>query len=303
MTTRPFRTRLTGVCFAALMTLPAAAAQGAEDGGDTSGKNPVVATIGDEEIRFEEAMKATERLPQQYQQRIGQLFPQLLDRLVDMRVVSDEAKTEGYMDNPEVQDRLERTRQQILADVYLKQKGEDYVTDERLRAAYEDYKKENEAETQVKARHILVDGEKEAKKLIGKLDDGANFVELAKQHSTGPSAKKGGDLGFFGKGDMVESFSKAAFSLDVGDYTEKPVKTQYGWHIIKVVDERTDEPKSFEEMKAELTKQVRQEGVRKAIQALREQAEVETYPDRATKLLGGGQGQGQSQSGAGASGN
>ncbi|SDF90848.1 peptidyl-prolyl cis-trans isomerase C [Limimonas halophila] len=304
MTARSLRTRLTGVCFAALVALPATAAQAAEggDSGTASAKeNPVVATIDGNEIRFQEVMKATERLPKRYQNRIQQLFPQLLDRLVDMRVVSDKAEAEGFLDKPEVQDRLQRTRQQILADVYLKKQAEDYVTEERLRAEYEEYKKNNKAETQVKARHILVDSKKLANKLIKKLDEGANFVELAKQHSTGPSAKKGGNLGFFGKGDMVESFSKAAFGLGVDEYTESPVKTQYGWHVIKVVDERTKEPKSFEEMKDELSKKLRQQGVKKAIQQVREQSDVETYPDRGVKLLSGGQG-GNGQGGAGSSG-
>jgi len=302
MTTLPFRTRLAGVCFAALVALPAAqVARAADDGDGDAKKNPVVATVDGEEIRFQEVMKATERLPKRYQNRISQLFPQLLDRLVDMRVVSAKAKAEGYMDNPEVQERLQRTRRQILSDVYLKQKAQDSVTEEQLRAEYEEYKKNNEPESQIKARHILVDSEELANELIGKLDEGADFVQLAKDESTGPSASKGGDLGFFGKGDMVEAFSNAAFDLDVGEYTQSPVKTQYGWHIIKVVEERTKEPRSFEDMKKELKKKVRSSVVQETIKQIREASNVETHPERARDLLGPpkGAGQGQGQGGSG----
>jgi peptidyl-prolyl cis-trans isomerase C len=172
------------------------------------------------------------------------------------------------------------------------------MTEERLRAAYETYKENNPPQQQVKASHILVEEKELAQDLIKQLDEGAEFAELASEHSTGPSGKQGGDLGFFGEGEMVKPFSEAAFQLEVGEVVDEPVETQFGWHVIKVTDKRTQEPNSFEEMEDQLRQQVRQEAVQSIIADLREGAEVETYPERRQQvedkpeLGGGGQGGG-----------
>jgi foldase protein PrsA len=118
------------------------------------------------------------------------------------------------------------------------------VTEEEVKAKYEEYTPE------IRASHILVEDEATAKDIKAKLDAGEDFAELAKEHSTDPgSAAKGGDLDFFGKGAMVPEFEEAAYALDVNEISE-PVKSQHGWHIIKVTEKK--EKESFEEMREDL---------------------------------------------------
>jgi peptidyl-prolyl cis-trans isomerase C len=293
----PLRTRLTALACAAALALPAAAAA-QESGGDTADgqtgdANPVVAVVNGEEIRYDEVVESARQLPRQYQQQFSRIFPALLDRMVDMRLLGGAALESDVQETEAFQERMQEVREQVAREVWLNQKIEDYITEERLRAAYEDYKKNNPPQQQVKASHILVEDQELAQDLIKQLDEGAKFADLASEHSTGPSGKEGGDLGFFGEGEMVEPFSKAAFELEVGEVTDAPVKTQFGWHVIKVTDTRTQEPDSFEEMKPQLRQQLQQEAVEQLVADLREGAEVETFPERREQVedkpaLGGG---------------
>lgn len=295
----PLRIRIAALCFSAAVALPGTAV--AQDGDDATSaaetkENPVVAVVNGEEIRYQDVIESARQLPAQYQQQLDRIFPALVDRLVDMELVGDAAQKAGLEDSEAVQERMAELQSQIVREVYLQNHVDDYITEERLQQAYEDYKNNNPSKKQVKASHILVEDEETAKKLIEKLGDGAEFAKLAQENSTGPSGSKGGDLGFFAEGEMVPAFSDAAFSLDVGEVTEEPVKTQFGWHIIKVTDTRMTEPNSFEEMESQLREQLQQEAVQTLLADLREDAKVETYPERRKQVeeepdLGSGQGQ------------
>jgi peptidyl-prolyl cis-trans isomerase C len=287
------RTRAAGLCLAAVLAAPAtAAAQSESDGkGEAADENPVVAVVNGEEIRFQEVKESAQDLPPQYQKQFSRIFPALLDRVIDMRLLGEKAAEAGLSEDPEVQERLAEAKTQIMSQVYLERKREARITQERLKKAYQDYRKKNPAKDQVRARHILVKKEQQAKDLIAKLDGGADFVELAKEHSTGPSGKKGGDLGFFGKDKMVEPFTDAAFKLDAGEYTSSPVKTQFGWHVIKVEEKRRKEPKSFDEMEGQLRQQLRRQVTQAVLKDMRKGEDVETYPDRAPGVNTGGSGQ------------
>ena len=277
LTHRPGFTSLAALSVAALLTAaPGAQAQDADD----SAANPVVAVVNGHEITYDEIRESAEELPQQYQSQFDRIFPQLLDRMVDMRLLLEEARDKGLADDPEVKDRVAEAREQILGQVMLERKSEDFVTEERMRQAYEAYKSNNPPQKQVRARHILVEEESKARDLIAQLDDGADFVDLAGEHSTGPSGKRGGDLGYFGPGEMVKPFSEAAFSLEPGSHTADPVKSEFGWHVIKVEDKRTQQAESFESMKPELRKQVRQQATQEVLSEIRDGHEVETYPER-----------------------
>jgi peptidyl-prolyl cis-trans isomerase C len=293
----PLRTRLTALACAAALALPGAAAA-QESGTDSASENaadanPVVAVVNGEEIRYDEVVESAKQLPQQYQQQFQRIFPALLDRMVDMQLLGEAALDSDVDQSEAFKQRMAEVREQVAREVFLNQKIDEYITEERLRAAYEQYKQDNPPQEQVKASHILVEDKELAQKLITQLGEGAKFAELASEHSTGPSGKQGGDLGFFGKGEMVEPFSKAAFQLDVGEVVDEPVETQFGWHVIKVTDKRTQEPKSFEEMRDQLRQQVRQQAVQSVLSDLREGAEVETFPERRKQVedkpeLGGG---------------
>ena len=127
---------------------------------------------------------------------------------------------------------------------------------------------------QVKARHILLDSEQKALQIIKKLQDGEEFSKLASEHSTGPSAASGGDLGWFGEGQMVPEFSKAAFALNPGDIVTQPVKTQFGWHVIMVEDRKIAAPPSFEEAKEQLASDMSQKLLKQMIEELRSRAKI-----------------------------
>jgi len=293
------RTRFAALCCAAALSLPGAAwaqddAASGDGGEDTA--NPVVATVNGEEIRYQEVIASARQLPRQYQQQLGRIFPALIDRMVDMKLIGDAAQNADLEDSEAVQERMAELRKQVVREVYLQNHVEDYITEERLRQAYEQYKKDNPPQKQVKASHILVEDEATAKDLIKQLEEGAAFAKLAKENSTGPSSSKGGDLGFFGEGEMVEPFTEAAFGLNVGEVTDQPVKTQFGWHVIKVTDTRTTEPDSFEAKKQELRQQLQQEAVQNLVSDLRGDAQVETFPERRQQVEGspdlGGGGQG-----------
>lgn len=294
------RTRTAGLCLAAVLAAPSmAAAQSDADGtSEAKDENPVVAIVNGEKIRFQEVKESAKDLPQQYQKQFNRIFPALLDRVIDMKLLEKNAAEAGLADDPEVKKRVAEAKKQIMSQVYLERKREERITEARLEKAYNEYRKKNPPKDQVRARHILVEKEKKAKDLIDQLDNGADFTKLAKEHSTGPSGKKGGDLGYFGKDKMVEPFTKAAFDLEPGEYTSSPVKTQFGWHVIKVEDKRRQEPKSFDEMESQLRQQLRQQITQSVLKDMRNGEDVQTFPDRAPGVntdsgaQGGSMGQG-----------
>ncbi|MBK1667987.1 hypothetical protein CKO28_08050 [Rhodovibrio sodomensis] len=302
----PLRTRLTALACVAALALPgvAAAQQSGTDSasGDGADANPVVAVVNGQEIRYDQVVESAKQLPARYQQQFGRIFPALLDRMVDMELLGEAALDSDVEQTQAFKDRMAELREQVAREVWLNRKIDDYITEERLRAAYEQYKKNNPPQQQVKASHILVEDKKLAQQLIAQLGEGAKFADLAAEHSTGPSGKQGGDLGFFGKGEMVQPFSEAAFQLDTGEVVDEPVQTQFGWHVIKVTDKRTQAPKSFEEMRDQLRQQVRQQAVQSVLSDLRAGAQIKTFPERRQQVedkpdLGGGQGRGGQRGG------
>ena len=297
-----FRTRATGLCVAALLAAPGmAAAQ--SDGGDSAKKgdpNPVVAVVNGDEIRFQQVKKSAQDLPAQYQKQFKRLFPALLDRVVDTRLLGKKAEDAGLAGDPEVAERVAEAKKQIMSQVYLERARDERMTESRLKSAYNDYRKKNPPRDEVRARHILVEKEAKAEEVIAKLDEGTAFKDLASEYSTGPSGQRGGDLGYFSKDKMVKPFANAAFDLEAGNYTSEPVKTQFGWHVIKVEDKRRKEPKSFAEMKPELRQQLQREVTQEVLKNVRKGEAVKTFPERAPgvkaeqgQMKGQGQMQGQ----------
>ena len=190
------------------------------------------------------------------------LYPMLLDQMVDREALVVQAEKEGLENQPQVQRALARARDQVLENALLSRDIGPEVTEEALHAKYDAEYANKPGEEEVHARHILVPTEEEAKKVIAELDKGADFATLAKQESKDPGAQNGGDLGFFKKGDMVPEFAAAAFALQPGKYTETPVKTQFGYHVIKLEERRVAPPPPYDQAKAELRQQIIQAGVR-----------------------------------------
>jgi len=231
----------------------------------------VIATVNGAEITFGEVMLARQSLPQQYQQIPDEvLLPGLIDQLVDQEVLgqsSDEMTlaTQLYIRN---QERAAKAGD-VVAGLL-----EAEVSDADLQAAYDEQFADFEGTEEFNAAHILVETEEEAQALVEELEGGADFTELAKERSTGPSGPNGGDLGWFGKGMMVEPFEAALAELEVGEISG-PVETQFGWHVIKLNDSRTSEAPSLEEVRDQLTDQVRQQKLQEQLESLKSEATID----------------------------
>jgi len=155
------------------------------------------------------------------------------------------------------------------------------MTEDAIKARYEKFVAEQPAQTEIRASHILVATEDEAKEIIKQLAGGADFAAIAKEKSTDPSAKQnGGDLGYFTAGEMVPEFSQAAFALEKGESSKAPVKSQFGWHVIKVVDKRQKPPPTLEESHGHVEEMLSGELLTAYLTSLRTTATVEKFnPD------------------------
>ncbi|HEY0523976.1 MAG TPA: peptidylprolyl isomerase [Stellaceae bacterium] len=240
--------------------------------------DPVVARINGQELHRSDVEAAQRGLPQQIQQMpLESIYPMLLDQMVNGKLLSEAGRQEKLDQDPEVKKQLARVEDRVLQQAYIGKEVEKAATDDKLKAKYEQYVKDNPPKEEVNARHILVEKEADAKAVIADLNKGADFADLAKKKSTDPAAQNGGDLGWFSREEMVPEFSDAAFKLKKGEYTKEPVKTQFGYHVIKVEDRRMGQPPSFDEAKEELTSSIAREVINDKIKSLRDQAKVETF--------------------------
>ena len=242
-------------------------------------QDPVVAMVDGTEVHRSDVEAVARALPEQLRQvPMQQLYGMLLERAVDFRLLANAAEGEDLEGNPEVQTALAKARADVLRDAYIRGKIDEGTTEERLRQRYDDLKdEEGFAQEEVHARHILVGSEDEAKEVIAQLEGGGDFAALAGEHSVDPSVRSnGGDLGFFRRGQMVPEFAEAAFALEPGSRTAEPVQTQFGWHVIEVLDRRTGAP-SFEESEPRLRQEVAREIVTTLVAELRQGAEIELF--------------------------
>jgi peptidyl-prolyl cis-trans isomerase C len=238
----------------------------------------VVARVDGTELHLSDLEAAQQSLPPQAQKMpLAQIYPMLLDRMVDGMLITEAGRKAHLDQDPEVQLRLRRYEDRLIQEAYLNKAIKDAATEDQLKARYETFVKEKGGHEEVHARHILVKTEAEANSIIAQLDKGADFAELAKQYSTDPGGKSGGDLGYFGRDEMIKEFTDAAFALPPGQYTKTPVKTEFGWHVIKVEDHRVSTPPSFDEARQEVSKMVARDVVDAKLKELRSTAKVETY--------------------------
>lgn len=206
---------------------------------------------------------------------------QAFNEFLSMVVAAQDGERRELAEDADVQTALELQRLLILSNAALQRVANEATpSDKDLEQAYEDFK-EASKRTEYKARHILVDDKETAQDLIAQLNGnkGENFEALARKHSLGPTAENGGDLGWFDARQMVKPFSDAVIGLEVGRYTETPVQTQFGWHVILLEEERTAESPSLEQARPQLEERWAREQVTEALSRLREQAEVELNED------------------------
>ena len=246
---------------------------------ETGGSDPVVARVNGEEIRRSDVRNSVEQLPASYRQQAAAqfdaMFPLLLQRTIDFKLLGSAARDAGMADDEEVKRRLKNIEEAVMREVFLEKRVVDSITEEMLQERYQAYLKDNPPQAEIRARHILVEEKAAAQSLIDKLDEGADFVQLAKDNSIGPSASQGGDLNYFSKEQMVPEFAEAAFALESGSYTAEPVQTQFGWHVILVVDRRDGAAPAFEQLEQQLLEELSQEALRDVLEGLRKEAEIE----------------------------
>jgi peptidyl-prolyl cis-trans isomerase C len=263
----------------ALLTGFLGAAMALSAGAQEIKDDKVVAIVNGHEIKISEVQMATDDI-------IGQLpdlppklrYPFVVEFLVERHLLAQLAVKEGVADTDEYKRRLALYQAKALRDAYFFQKIRPQVTDEEIKAAYDSESAKVAQTERVRARHILLGSEKEATDILARLKAGEKFEELAKKYSLDGSKDYGGDLGYFTAPEMVAEFSKAAFSLKVGE-TSKPVKTDFGWHVIKIEDRKTGAAQPFDQVKGAIRNVLLRKKVQETMDQLRKTAKVEVLDE------------------------
>lgn len=267
-----FRARLIAAAFVtAAIALPVMPAWAADD-------DPVVATVNGQEILRSHIKAAHQLLPKQYQQvPFEQIFPALVDSVIDTKLAAADARARKMHEDAAFKDQMRRIEDQILQRTVLQNEMTRDVSAEALKERYDVMVAGLGEKEEVHARHILLKTEKEAKDVIADLEKGGDFAELAKTKSTGPSGPNGGDLGYFGKGQMVPEFETAAFAMEKGAHSKAPVKTQFGFHVIKVENRRKAEAPTFASVAEQLRNEISQERGTTYVENLRKKSKITRF--------------------------
>ena len=237
---------------------------------------PIVANVNNEDISLETMIHAMNELPPEIQsQPFMSYYEDLLERVIDIKLFAQEGKKMKLDEEPSVRAAIDFVIEKVLMQAFLSKYVQENIKEENLKASYNNFIADETSREEIKASHILMDTESEAIDVINMLNDGDDFAELAKNKSTGPSGPSGGDLGWFKRGQMVPPFEKAAFSLNKNEISQRPVQTQFGWHVIKIFDKRIPEAPSYESMKSKLIQDLERKIVSKKIQDLRNDALIE----------------------------
>jgi peptidyl-prolyl cis-trans isomerase C len=243
--------------------------------GAARAEDPVVARVNGVDIHVSDLALAEEEVGANMPQMgSDQKRDYLITYLADIVILAQAAQQQKIADRPDVQRHIEFERNKALMEALLQDAGDAAVNDDAMHKVYDEAVKQMPPEQEVHARHILVPTEDEAKAIEAQLKAGADFATLAKEKSKDPGAAEGGDLGYFTKDQMVPEFSEVAFKLDKGQISD-PVKTQFGWHIIKVEDKRTKPTPTFDEVKGQLASYVAHRAQADLVQKLRGGAKIE----------------------------
>ena len=259
----------------ALLTAPAFAADKAEKAAAAPAKSGAFATVNGVAIAQGTADAFMAEQKTQGMPDSPEMLKAVKEELVRREVLAQAAKKKGFDKKPAVAAQMELSRQAVLIRAYIQDYAKSHpVTDEQLKQDYEKIKAKLGG-TEYKARHILVEKEDEAKAIIDNLKKGAKFEELAKQSKDPGSKDNGGDLGWTNPGSFVKPFSEAMVKLEKGKYTEAPVKSEFGYHVIMLDDTRSTTPPAFDAIKPQLAQRAQQQQIEKMVADLRAKAKVE----------------------------
>lgn len=238
-----------------------------------------VATLDGDAIWLDEIMAVAETLPPEYQQQgIAGIYDQLVDEVANSRLAAVAARNAGLDADADVAEAMRLAANRVLAEAYITREVGKEITDEAIQNAYDIFVADTGSRETVTASHILVETEEEAIAIIGQLNDGADFAELAREKSTGPSGPNGGSLGTFGRGQMVPGFETAAFEMPAGSYSANPVQTQFGWHIIQVSEKGIEEAPSLDQMRDQLAANLSRQSFSRIVETLRVGTSIEVRP-------------------------
>jgi peptidyl-prolyl cis-trans isomerase C len=240
-----------------------------------SGPDPVIARVNGVDIKQSDLALAEEDMGAEVQAAPAEAKREhLISYLADVIMVTQAAEKKKLADNPEFKRRLAFLRNKLLMGFELQDEAKAAMTEDALKQTYNDAVKSMGGQEEVRARHILVEKEDEANAIAEQLKGGADFATLAKEKSKDPGATEGGDLGYFTKDQMVPEFADVAFKMYPGQLSN-PVKSQFGWHIIKVEDKRTKQPPEFEKVKDQIEAYVARKAQSEFVAKLRQTAKIE----------------------------
>jgi len=258
------------------------AAEKATDKPAEAVKDYTIIKVGDQDIKYSEVVETWKGLfpggsAPDFNTFDENIRQNVLRGLVSERLIYNEALKAGYDKNAEVKKRIAALEKQVIMQSFMENKAKNLTTDAELHAAYDAKVAAAKGQEEVKARHILVSSEEEAKKIKAQLNKGADFDKLAKEKSNDKgSGSNGGELGWFTKDKMVPEFADAAFKLKKGEVSD-PVKSEFGWHIIKVEDRRPVQLPSFDEMKDSLKGELANKAVQTYVEGLLKKSEIKYY--------------------------
>lgn len=240
-------------------------------------EDKVVATVNGQSITESDLSVATSELdPQLARLPDDQKRAAALSAMIELHLMADEGAAKGLDKDPNFQKRLALLEKRALHGEVVDKEVAGKITDQDVRARYDQEVANTPPANEVRARHILVKTKEEALAVIKELDEGKKFEDVAKEKSTDPgSGANGGDLGYFGPGQMVPEFEKAAFALEPGQYTKEPVQSQFGWHVIKVEDKRARQPPAFDDVKDQIRNAVLREKYFALVKQLRTAAKID----------------------------
>ncbi len=295
------KNKILTVCAASFAAICLLTLNSFASGSKTSDAGKVLAEVAGYKLTLKKFNDQIASLPPQLQMAVSrnpELKQQLLDRWVQLTLMAKEARSQKLQDKPAVKERIEDMTNALLAQEFMRENVESKVkvTDKEVKEYYEKHKKEFTQPAQVRARHILVkvpadadkkaweDARKKAEMIREKAVKGEDFAKLAQQYSEDPGSKgRGGDLGYFSKGRMVPEFEKAAFALKKGEISQ-PVKTTFGYHIIKVEDIKPSRQQSFKDVQQKIRQQLTREKQRKIREEIVSKLEKK-YPVKLNKAL------------------
>lgn len=217
----------------------------------------VAAKVNNHIISAQDVLNAVNTLPENVKTKpLSEIYPRIINELINKHLITKRAYNEKLDLDQNVLNLIQKNKDSILAKYWLNNYIKNETSEENIKNFYNEYVKSFQEYTEVNASHILVKTKNEAISIINKLKSKSQFSELAKTFSIGPSGKNGGNLGWFGPGQMVKEFEKAAFLIEKGNISQKPIKTKFGFHVIKVNDIRNAKPKKLIEIKKNIIEKI-----------------------------------------------